>query len=193
MDWYSISLGIAWIVIFLYTLALVMVFVFSATQAYLALKYTHSKKYKSESPQLKFNGTDSFPAVTIQLPIFNELYVIKRLLTAITALEYPKELLEIQVLDDSTDESVALTAQLVADYQNQGFTIEHLRRKERTGFKAGALKAGLTSAEGTLIAIFDADFIPPKDWLLRTVPYFKDEKIGVVQTRWGHLNANYSL
>ena len=193
MDWNSISLGLAWIVIFLYTLALVVVFVFSATQAYLAWKYTHSKKYKPEAPQWKFNGTDSFPAVTIQLPIFNELYVIKRLLTAITALEYPKELLEIQVLDDSTDESVALTAQLVAAYQNQGFTIEHLRRKERTGFKAGALKAGLTSAKGTLIAIFDADFIPPKDWLLRTVPYFKDEKIGVVQTRWGHLNTNYSL
>ena len=77
--------------------------------------------------------------------------------------------------------------------ENQGFTIEHLRRKERTGFKAGALKAGLTSAKGTLIAIFDADFIPSKDWLLRTVPYFKDEKIGVVQTRWGHLNTNYSL
>ena len=117
MDWYSISLRIAWIVIFLYTLALVMVFVFSATQAYLALKYTHSKKYKSEAPQWKLNGTDSFPAVTIQLPIFNELYVIKRLLTSITALEYPKELLEIQVLDDSTDESVALTAQLVAAYR----------------------------------------------------------------------------
>ena len=77
--------------------------------------------------------------------------------------------------------------------ENQGFNIEHLRRKERTGFKAGALKAGLTSAKGTLIAIFDADFIPSKDWLLRTVPYFKDEKIGVVQTRWGHLNTNYSL
>ena len=162
MDWNSISLGIAWIVIFLYTLALVVVFVFSATQAYLAWKYTHSKKYKSEAPQWKFNGTDSFPAVTIQLPIFNELYVIKRLLTSITALEYPKELLEIQVLDDSTDESVALTAQLVAAYENQGFNIEHLRRKERTGFKAGALKAGLTSAKGTLIAIFDADFIPQK-------------------------------
>lgn len=84
MDWNSISLGLAWIVIFLYTLALVVVFVFSATQAYLAWKYTHSKKYKPEAPHWKFNGTDSFPAVTIQLPIFNELYVIKRLLTAIT-------------------------------------------------------------------------------------------------------------
>ena len=193
MDWNILWLGLAWIAIVLYSLALVLILVFSSTQAILAWNYTQSKKNPSQSPQWDFNQGNPYPLVSVQLPIFNELYVIERLLTAVTALDYPQSKLEIQILDDSIDESVALTAQLVKEYQKQGFDIKHIRRTERKGFKAGALKEGLAHAKGEYIAIFDADFLPPKNWLLRTVPYFKEENIGVVQSRWGHLNKNHSL
>src|SRR5690606_61746 len=133
------------------------------------------------------------PFVTIQLPVYNELYVVERLLKNIAEIDYPKDKLEIQVLDDSTDESVEITAKLVKELQLKGLDISHLRRKRRTGFKAGALKKGLKIAKGELIAIFDADFLPKKDWLLQTVPQFKDPEVGLVQTRWTHINRDYSL
>jgi cellulose synthase/poly-beta-1,6-N-acetylglucosamine synthase-like glycosyltransferase len=193
MDWNVLWLSLAWIAIVLYSLALVILLVYSITQAILAWNYNQSKKKPSKTPKWDFNQGDPYPLISVQLPIFNELYVIKRLLASVTALDYPQSKLEIQVLDDSTDESVALTAQLVKEYQKQGFDIEHIRRTERTGFKAGALKEGVACAKGAYIAIFDADFLPPKDWLLRTVPYFKEKNIGVVQSRWGHINKNYSL
>ena len=131
--------------------------------------------------------------VTIQLPIYNEEYVVERLLDNISKIAYPKSKLEIQVLDDSTDDSVNDTAKRIADLQETGLDIQHIRRENRQGFKAGALKEGLKIAKGDFIAIFDADFLPDPNWLKKTVIYFKDEEIGVVQTRWGHINRDYSI
>jgi cellulose synthase/poly-beta-1,6-N-acetylglucosamine synthase-like glycosyltransferase len=135
----------------------------------------------------------SWPVVTIQLPIFNELYVAERLIDAVCAIDYPRDLLEIQVLDDSTDETRACVARHVNKFRQQGFDIHHLHRENRDGFKAGALAAGIEVARGEFIAVFDADFIPTVDFLRRSVPCFQDEEVGMVQARWGHLNRNYSL
>ncbi len=137
---------------------------------------------------------EQFPRVTMQLPVFNEYYVVERLIRATCELNYPKEKLEIQVLDDSTDETTELIARMTESYRAQGFDIRHIRRTNRSGYKAGALKEGLKSASGDFIAIFDADFVPNKDFLYKTLPYFfMDEKIGLVQTRWEHLNSDYSF
>jgi cellulose synthase/poly-beta-1,6-N-acetylglucosamine synthase-like glycosyltransferase len=152
-----------------------------------------SKKKNDYSPQLNFENRDSFPKVTIQLPLYNEKYVVERLLRTVAHMEYPREKLEIQVLDDSTDDSVPLTKQLITELAQSGIDIKHIWRSNRQGYKAGALKEGLAVAKGELIAIFDADFVPQKNWLFQTIPYFKDPNIGLVQTRWGHLNRNYSI
>jgi cellulose synthase/poly-beta-1,6-N-acetylglucosamine synthase-like glycosyltransferase len=136
---------------------------------------------------------DSWPVVTVQLPIYNEMYVVDRLIDAICALDYPKEKLEIQVLDDSTDETRGIVELAVRRQQARGFDISYLHRTDRIGYKAGALDAGLKVARGEFIAIFDADFVPGEDFLRRTVPYFNDPGIAVVQARWGHLNQPYSL
>ena len=134
------------------------------------------------------------PKVTVQLPIFNEMYVADRLIAAVCELDYPKELLEIQVLDDSTDETKEIAELAVRRHASRGFDIKYIHRVDRTGYKAGALDAGLQLAEGKFIAIFDADFIPPADFLIRTLPYFEtDPKIAMVQARWGHINQDYSL
>ena len=133
------------------------------------------------------------PVVTIQLPVYNELYVVNRAIDAICSLDYPKDKIEIQVLDDSTDETTAIIAQKVIEKSGNGFDIKHIRRGNRQGYKAGALKFGLAQARGEYIAIFDADFIPRADFLKRTLPYFAGEKIGLVQTRWEHINSDYSL
>jgi cellulose synthase/poly-beta-1,6-N-acetylglucosamine synthase-like glycosyltransferase len=133
------------------------------------------------------------PAVTIQLPIFNEKFVVRRLVEKIVALDYPKELLQIQILDDSNDETLQLSRSLVDLYTAEGYDISLIHRKDRSGFKAGALDNGLKTAKGTFIAIFDADFLPEHNFLRQTIPSFKDDKVGVVQTRWTHLNQNYSL
>jgi cellulose synthase/poly-beta-1,6-N-acetylglucosamine synthase-like glycosyltransferase len=135
-----------------------------------------------------------FPRVTIQLPIFNEMYVADRLINAVGEMDYPRELLEIQVLDDSTDETTGIAELAVRRLAARGFNITYLHRVDRRGYKAGALDAGLKEATGEFIAIFDADFVPPKDFLLRTLPHFEhDAKVGMVQARWGHINADYSL
>ncbi|HEX9922631.1 MAG TPA: glycosyltransferase [Anaerolineae bacterium] len=139
------------------------------------------------------SAPDIWPAVTVQLPIFNEQHVVKRLIDAVCALDYPGEALSIQVLDDSTDETTDLIRQQVVRQQRRGINIELLHRRERTGYKGGALAAGLRSAPGELIAIFDADFVPQPDFLKRVVPYLVDDpRLGMVQARWGHLNAEYS-
>ena len=117
---------------------------------------------------------------------------MERLLENIAKIDYPKDKLEIQVLDDSTDESVETTAKHVKIIQDLGIDIQHIRRENRQGFKAGALKEGLKTAKGEFIAIFDADFLPKEDWLYQTIPYFKDTQLGVVQTKWSHINRNYS-
>lgn len=133
------------------------------------------------------------PRVTVQLPIYNELYVVERLLKAVSALEYPRELLQVQVLDDSTDETTELAAKSVAELKAAGLDIELIHRFDRTGFKAGALENGLRTCKGEYILILDADFVPAKDMLLKTIHFFTDPKIGMIQTRWGHLNRTYSL
>ena len=134
-----------------------------------------------------------FPAVTIQLPLFNERFVVERLLRSIIQMDYPRERLQIQVLDDSTDDTAALAARLVSAYRQQGVPIEYHHRSERSGFKAGALQQGLKKASGELVAIFDADFLPPSDFLLRTVRSFQDPTVGVVQTRWSFENRSQNI
>lgn len=156
----------------------------------LYLYFRHYKWSKpNEIPVLK----DPFPVVTVQLPVFNERYVVERLIDAVCRLHYPREKLEIQVLDDSTDDTTKMTSDKIAWWKGQGTDIHYLHREDRRGFKAGALANGLQKAKGEFLAIFDADFVPPPDFLLKTLPYFQDSKIGMVQTRWGHLNEGYSL
>jgi cellulose synthase/poly-beta-1,6-N-acetylglucosamine synthase-like glycosyltransferase len=166
---------------------------YALAQLNLLFNYLRARRTQRNSPKFDLNDPSQVPYVTVQLPVYNELYVMERLLSNIAKLEYPKDKLEIQVLDDSTDESFEKTADQIAELQKTGLDIVHLSREDRVGFKAGALKEGLKTAKGEYIAIFDADFLPQPDWLKKTIPYFKDEQIGVVQTRWGHLNRDYSL
>jgi len=133
-----------------------------------------------------------WPRVTVQLPIYNEKYVIERLVEAVAAFDYPRELLDIQVLDDSTDETQEVAANCVERYRQLGVPVSYIHRDNREGFKAGALQEGLKTAQGEFVAIFDADFIPPPDFLRRTVPYFVDQKLAMVQTRWSYINRHYS-
>jgi cellulose synthase/poly-beta-1,6-N-acetylglucosamine synthase-like glycosyltransferase len=133
------------------------------------------------------------PVVTMQLPVFNEMYVVERLLRSVSQIDYPKEKLHIQVLDDSTDETRQITAACVQQLQQRGFDVELIHRAERTGFKAGALETGLATAKGEFIGILDADFVSPPELLQRTIHYFTDPMVGMLQTRWGHLNRKYSL
>ncbi len=179
-------------IIVIYSLALILIFIYALAQLNLLFNYVSAHKKEETSHQFDLTNSEETPFVTIQLPVYNELYVMERLLDNIAQLEYPNEKLEIQVLDDSTDESIIATKNKINELQNRGINIQHLRRSNRKGFKAGALKEGLVNANGEFIAIFDADFLPGPDWLLQTIPYFKNPKIGVVQTRWGHLNRNYS-
>ena len=177
------------VVMILYFISLLILFTFGAHGFVMVFHYLRQRKLKDTPPLM-----GEVPSVTVQLPIFNELYVVNRLIDAVCALEYPKEKLEIQVLDDSTDETRSLTAEIVRLYHGRGFNIKHIMREERNGFKAGALRAGLQAAEGEFLAIFDADFVPRPEFLMKTIPYFyQDPRIGLVQTRWEHLNGEYSL
>jgi cellulose synthase/poly-beta-1,6-N-acetylglucosamine synthase-like glycosyltransferase len=187
------GLTIAYIIIGIYSLALLLIFFYSLAQLNLLLNYLGFKKNQAVAPKFNLLDPREIPMVTIQLPIYNEEYVVERLLDNIAKIAYPKSKLEIQVLDDSTDDSVNDTAKRIADLQETGLDIQHIRRENRQGYKAGALKDGLKIAKGEFIAIFDADFLPDPDWLKKTVIYFKDEEIGVVQTRWGHINRDYSI
>ena len=182
-----------YLALIIYSLAILLIFFYSLAQFNLLINYLRSKNKIVQIDKFDFSISSEIPSVTIQLPIYNEKYVIERLLENIVQMDYPINKLEIQVLDDSTDDSIILTSNLVKKYSNLGIDIKHITRKIRTGFKAGALKEGLLSAKGEFIAIFDADFLPKKDWLLQTIPNFKNAKVGVVQTRWGHINRNYSL
>ena len=136
---------------------------------------------------------DPLPAVTIQLPLYNEMYVADRLIDAVCRIDYPRELLEIQVLDDSCDETRSIAELAVRRFAAQGIDIKYYHRSDRTGYKSGALEAGLKVSRGELIAIFDADFIPSADFLTKLIPHFRDPKVGMVQARWGHINQDYSL
>jgi len=181
-----------YIIITIYSLALILIFMYALAQLNLLFNYRSAQKKEDTSPKFDFTNSKEIPKVTIQLPVYNEMYVMERLLDNIVTLEYPREKLEIQVLDDSSDESIVTTEKHIKRLQKTGINIQHIRRSNRQGFKAGALKEGLEIATGEFIAIFDADFLPQKDWLLQTIPYFKNAAIGVVQTRWGHINRNYS-
>ena len=184
---------VEYIIIIIYSISLILIFMYALAQLNLLFNYLKAQKLKDECEKFDFSKPEEIPFVTIQLPVFNELYVMERLLTNIAKIKYPKEKLEIQVLDDSTDESVISTAKQILALQKTGLDIIHIRRENREGFKAGALKEGLKIAKGEFIVIFDADFLPKSCWLEKTVPYFKNPEIGVVQTRWGHINRNYSL
>ncbi|MDF9800074.1 cellulose synthase/poly-beta-1,6-N-acetylglucosamine synthase-like glycosyltransferase [Catalinimonas alkaloidigena] len=173
-----------------YLLCLLFIFLFSIGQLHLTWHYLRRLKEKKTAPDM---AMEEWPMVTIQLPVYNELYVIERLIDAVVKISYPRDKLEIQVLDDSTDETVDLIANKVRAYQEQNIDVKHIRRPERKGFKAGALAYGLEKAKGAFIAIFDADFLPSPDFLKKTIPHFINEKVGVVQTRWGHVNKDYSL
>src|SRR5512145_2838485 len=133
------------------------------------------------------------PKVTVQLPIFNEMYVADRLIDAVCQLDYPRDLLEIQVLDDSTDETTTIAERAVRRHALTGVKITFMHRTDRRGYKAGALEAGLKVAGGEYVAIFDADFLPPPDFLRRTIHFFTNPQVAMVQARWGHINENYSL
>ena len=183
---------VAYFIIAIYTIALVLIFMYAIAQLNLLFNYLKAQKKRETCERFDFSHPDEIPFVTIQLPVYNELYVMERLLNNIVKLKYPKEKLEIQVLDDSTDESISSTSKQIKALQKTGIDIQHICRNNRKGFKAGALKAGLEKAKGEFIAIFDADFLPKENWLLETIPYFKNIEIGVVQTRWGHINRNYS-
>jgi cellulose synthase/poly-beta-1,6-N-acetylglucosamine synthase-like glycosyltransferase len=183
---------VEYLIIVIYSIALVLIFMYSLAQLNLLYNYLSAQKKEDTSPKFDLTKSEEIPFVTIQLPVYNELYVMERLLENIVKLDYPTNKLEFQVLDDSTDESVISTAKQIKEIQETGIDIQHIRRENRQGFKAGALKEGLKIAKGEFIAIFDADFLPEKNWLLETIPYFKDPEIGVVQTRWGHINRNYS-
>jgi cellulose synthase/poly-beta-1,6-N-acetylglucosamine synthase-like glycosyltransferase len=177
-------------VLILYFLALLTLLLFGV-QGFVMVYYHFKSRTKEEPPDLTL---EEFPPVTIQLPIYNEVYVVERLIKAACRIKYPTEKLEIQVLDDSTDETTSVVTRTVTEMVARGYHIEHIQRGTREGYKAGALREGLKTARGEFIAIFDADFVPREDFLMRTMPYFfRDEKIGMVQTRWEHLNTDYSL
>lgn len=179
--------------ILLVTYFLVILFpaVFGLHRYYMLYLY---RKTKSQKPKDLPMPAGYLPFVTIQLPIYNERYVINRLLETVCAFDYPQNRFEIQVLDDSTDETVNVIRDLVEQYQKKGFQIAHIHRKNREGYKAGALAEGLKVARGEFVAIFDADFLPPVDFLNKTLPHFLgDEQVGMVQTRWDHINRNYSF
>jgi len=172
----------------LYLLVVGLLFAYGINFFYLTYIALRKRNDRLAAPPL-----EELPVVTVQLPLYNELYVAERLIEAAAALDYPTHLLEIQVLDDSTDETSTLISRQVARLHDEGIDIHHLQRSQRSGYKAGALAAGLQEARGQFIAIFDADFIPGKDFLKKTLPHFQNQKIAFIQTRWGHINRDYSL
>ncbi len=179
-----INIGIA-----LYSIAIIFVLFHSLFDAELIFHYLRLRHPKNTPV---FN--EKFvPFITVQLPVYNELHVVERLLDAVAAIDYPANKIEIQVLDDSTDETSALIAKKVALLLQKNITLHHIQRTTRYGYKAGALRYGLSKAKGNFIAVFDADFLPSTDFLKKTIPYFTDEKIGMVQTRWSHINKETSL
>ncbi len=184
MTWYQIALIAAYL-----SVLLVLSFYGFHRSLLVWLFYRH----KEDAPQPKGRFEEAeLPVVTVQLPLFNEMYVVERLLEAVAAIDYPRDKLEIQVLDDSTDETQGLCRAKVAELVKRGFDATCIHRTDRTGFKAGALENGLAHAKGELALVFDADFIPSSDIIRKSVDYFTDPKVGMVQSRWGHVNRDYS-
>jgi cellulose synthase/poly-beta-1,6-N-acetylglucosamine synthase-like glycosyltransferase len=191
------SLQYLWLGIYL--IALLALFTYGMN-CYLLMICYHLKRPQAlrqhAETQKRFYLDDpvqKWPRVTIQLPIYNERYVVERLIESVCRFDYPKELLEVQILDDSTDDTVAIVQALVRQMIDRGIDVQYIHRDDRTGFKAGALKEGLITAKGELLAIFDADFVPQPSFLKETIPYFTNPKVGMLQARWGHINSDYSL
>ena len=183
MDWFEIAWFASYITVFL---GLSLFGLHRYAMVYLFLKH-------SKSPPVPKGKFEELPVITVQLPIFNELHVVERLIRAVGKIDYPKEKLQIQVLDDSTDETQEICQKEVATLVEAGLDAEYIHRVDRTGFKAGALEHGTKSAKGEFIFILDADFVPDPDILMQMVHHFTDESVGMVQTRWGHINRRFSL
>jgi cellulose synthase/poly-beta-1,6-N-acetylglucosamine synthase-like glycosyltransferase len=180
------------VIVDVYVASLILLMIYGLHRYWIVYQYW---RYHVRGPDLRpaALAVVDYPLVAIQLPLYNERFVAERLLDTVAAMDYPADKLEIQVLDDSTDDTVELVARKSEELQKRGIRIRHIRRPHRQGYKAGALAYGLERTEAEFVAIFDADFLPPKDFLKATLPYFQNEKVGMVQARWGHLNANYSL
>lgn len=191
---YQAFVDFGYLMLLIYFLAMSGVTIYCVLQFHLLYLY---RKYHKENPQIAYRqypiDKKDVPFVTIQLPMYNEMYVAERIIDFACAQEYPRDRFEIQVLDDSTDETVEIVARKVAEYRAKGFQISHIHRVNRQGFKAGALQEAMPLVKGEFVAIFDADFTPRPDFLRTTIPYFEDPKIGIVQTRWDHLNADHSI
>ena len=172
-----------------YFVSLSILFLFGL-HGFVMMYYHRKYGHKNPVPDSEFKPDK---LVTIQLPLYNEMYVIERLINSVCEIDYPKDKMEIQVLDDSTDETTTIVSKIVEEKKKLGFDISHIRRGSREGYKAGALKEGMKIAKGEFIAIFDADFIPQKEFLKKTLSYFTDDKVGMVQSRWEHLNGDYSI
>ncbi|MBI5665058.1 MAG: glycosyltransferase, partial [Nitrospirae bacterium] len=172
-----------------YFFILITVFIYASHRYYMVYLYY---KHQKDKPALK-TKFDELPRVTVQLPIYNEMYVVRRLIAASCDIDYPKELLDIQVLDDSTDETKELTRDCVEEFRAKGFDISYIHRENREGYKGGALENGLKYAKGEFVVVFDADFVPQSDILQKTIHFFADKSIGMVQTRWSYLNRDYSF
>jgi cellulose synthase/poly-beta-1,6-N-acetylglucosamine synthase-like glycosyltransferase len=179
------------LLLFAYFFILSILALYGWHRYYLVYQYVKHRDRVPGPPPAK--DDDDLPVVTVQLPIYNEMYVVDRLIESVCRLDYPRERLEIQVLDDSTDETRDIAELAVRRQAARGFDITYHHRSDRTGYKAGALAAGLSKARGEFVAIFDADFLPPAEFLRQTVPYFQDPQLALVQARWGHLNPEYSL
>ena len=183
------------VIVVLYGLSLTIIFLYTLIQLHLVVNYLKSRRQKKEIQTYAWPQSNEYeyPHVTVQLPVFNESYVVERLIDSVAAFHWPQDKLEIQVLDDSNDETVDIVANKVEALKAQGIDIVQVRRDNREGYKAGALEYGQKVAKGEFIAVFDADFVPKADFLLNTVHYFNDPSIGLVQARWGHINQDYSL
>jgi cellulose synthase/poly-beta-1,6-N-acetylglucosamine synthase-like glycosyltransferase len=179
-----------WAMLIPYFVILAILSVYGIHRYEVIRTYFKHRRNATLGPPLRFA---QLPRVTIQLPLYNERYVVERLIDEVTKIEYPPDLLQIQVLDDSTDDTHLFAEALVERYHALGYPIEYHHRTHRHGFKAGALQEGLATASGEFVAVFDADFVPPQDFLTRTIHFFADPQIGVVQTRWSYLNRDYNF
>ncbi|MCI0355480.1 MAG: glycosyltransferase, partial [Acidobacteria bacterium] len=173
-----------------YFIVLIILAAYGVHRYILVYMYYKNRKNRVTGPTALFH---ELPRVTVQLPIFNEQFVVERLVDAVCRLEYPREKLDIQVLDDSSDETRDVASAVVERYAALGHAITYHHREGREGYKAGALREGMKTARGEFIAIFDADFVPQEDFLQRLIHHFTDPKVGMVQARWTHINRNYSF
>ncbi|RNC79412.1 MAG: glycosyltransferase [Balneola sp.] len=180
------------LILVLFGIAVLLITIYTFGEFHLVYFVVTKKKKKRFQPALPSYIRDELPKVTVQLPMYNERYVAEAVIDSCAVLDYPRDKFEIQVVDDSNDETVEIVDKRVAYWKEQGINIEVFRREERKGYKAGALKDAIPFASGEFLAVFDADFRPNQDFLLKSIPYFQDEKVGIVQGRWGHLNRDYS-